>query len=556
MAKISGGNTSTALSLAKTGLTTIIQDLTIIGGNATNGGGINITSGTVKLGDGAIVTGNTATSGGGVYVGSDGTLFMSGKALIGDSATSTTRASSSGTSYYANKATNGAGIYNNGGAVYIGCDTSGQAASGYTLVNNATDGYYGVRRNYSVSDGAGIYHAAGTLKIASGDISYNFANTNGTSCGGAALLAAGATVSGGTFTGNKAANGGAFYIKSGKELTINGAASIKSNEAVLTGGAISNNGTLTMSAGTIGSADGLNSVTSNVGGAIYQNGKFTISGSAVVYAGTGVGEKQNDVYLASEKTVTAGVFETGGNSSSIPMVITPYSWTRGSTAVTAATGVTLDATKLKCFKMSDEDWSVVLHSSAGKINAPVYVASDTSTDGFKVCTGLGSDTDGTGSRAKPYATIAKALTKAWDTSKTSDLTIKIDGEVKGAQTISGTINARRVIVIGASSSYYTKPSVLNGGFDSGAPGTTLTVTTSTPVFLNHITIKGGYNASGNGGGLSVSGSASIVDMQSAWIEGNYAINGGGGVYVANNGIFEMRYGWIRKRRKRHYKCKL
>lgn len=317
MAKISGGNTSTALSLAKTGFTTIIQDLTIIGGNATNGGGINITKGTVKLTDGAKITGNIATNGGGVYVGSDGTLFMSGKALIGDSATSTTRASSSGASYYANKATNGAGIYNNG------------------------------------------------------------------------------------------------------------AASIKSNEAVLTGGAISNNGTLTMSAGTIGSADGLNSVTSNVGGAIYQNGKFTISGSAQVYSGTGVGEKQNDVYLASGKTVTAGVFETGGNSSSIPMVITPYSWTRGSTAVTAATGVTLDATKLKCFKMSDEDWSVVLHSSAGKINAPVYVASDASSDGFNVCTGLGSDTDGTGSRAKPYATIAKALSKAWDTSKTSDLTIKI-----------------------------------------------------------------------------------------------------------------------------------
>lgn len=1005
------GNTTLVINAEKT---VNIYDLKITGGNATDGGGINISKGTVKLTDGATITGNTATNGGGVYVGSDGTLFMSGKALIGDSATSTTRASSSGASYYANKATNGAGIYNNGGAVYIGCDTSGQAASGYTLVNNATDGYYGVRRNYSVSDGAGIYHAAGTLKIASGDISYNFANTSGTSCGGAALLAAGATVSGGTFTGNKAANGGAFYIKSGKELTINGAASITSNEAILTGGAISNDGILTMSAGTIGSADGLNSVTSNFGGAIYQNGKFTIGGSAVVYAGTGVGEKindvylrstyvtvgtlsstseavaaitpetwkrgtsilsstsvlsdevkacfhlskdnlgwerkdksgsgtdtnkyvyitspiyvvgasgtnstkptgfeygkttgangtktspyasiadaltatdlanatepntitvagtlvgaqqevsspsvditikgykatgatksdakiqrwsskkttsqdagsvlivnasgktvtitdltlsygassngggiyitngtvklgdyakisenyagnkgggvyvssgatlfmygkaligdklstdtgittatgqnygnaapyqggggiynegsvyigyngfkadgttlqesaidagygiircytmnqdggaiynngtlkiksgsisynrtansggavvcvadatisggtfesnyagvsggavsikasktltingdaifknnqaessggaisnlgtltmtagtigesgalnrivegktgsggaisqngtfnisgsaqvysgtgvgekQNDVYLASGKTVTAGVFETGGNSSSIPMVITPYSWTRGSTAVTAATGVTLDATKLKCFKMSDEDWSVVLHASAGKIDAPVYVASDTSLDGFMVCTGLGSDTDGTGSRAKPYATIAKALSKAWDTSttKTIPLVIKIDGEVKGAQTISGTINAQRVIVSGASSSYYTKPSVLNGSFDSGSPGTTLTVTTSTPVFLNRITIKGGYNTSGNGGGLSVSGSASIVDMQYAWIEGNYAMNGGG-VYVASGCSFYFEdYGCI------------
>lgn len=994
-AKLNGNSTGSALTIdAETAeFPVTIQDLTITGGSATNGGGINITKGTVKLTDGAKITGNTATSnGGGVYVSSNGTLFMYGKVLVGDSATSTTRASSSGASYYANKATNGAGIYNNGGAVYIGCDTSGQSASGYTLVNNATDGYYGVRRNYSVSDGAGIYHAAGTLKIASGDISYNFANTNGTSCGGAALLAAGATVSGGTFTGNKAANGGAFYIKSGKELTINGAASITSNEAILTGGAISNDGILTMSAGTIGSADGLNSVTSNFGGAIYQNGKFTISGSAVVYAGTGVGEKindvylrsayvtvgtisstseavaaitpeswkrgtsilsstsvlsdevkacfhlskdnlgwerkdksgtgtdtnkyvyitspiyvvgasgtnstkptgfeygkttgangtktspyasvadaltcadlatvkeitiagtlvgaqqeisspgvditlkgykaagaatsdakiqrfstryttnqtngsalkvdasgknvtitdltitygaalsgagiyitagtvklgdyakindnyaansgggvyvnpdatlfmygkaligdklstdagitvagtsgfddyanraqqtggggiynwgaayigysgfdtdgttliessidngygiirnynantgggaiynagtlkigsgsisynngntggaikctadatisggtftankalsggaiyvdasktvtidgsatftkneasssgggaiynagtltmtagtigasgalneagtsggaiyqngtfkisgsaqvysgtgvgekQNDVYLASGKTVTAGVFETGGNSSSIPMVITPYSWTRGSTAVTAATGVTLDATKLKCFKMSDEDWSVVLHSSAGKINAPVYVASDTSTAGFKVCTGLGSDTDGNGSRAKPYKTIAKALSKAWDTSttKTIPLVIKIDGTVKGNQTIAGNINAQYVAINGCYSSTDFTDCVLDGN----ASGTVLTITTATPVCLDYkLKITNGSNADGNGGGVSISGTSSTVVVRGVRIQGNTAKNGGG-LYV-------------------------
>ena len=95
-----------------------------------------------------------------------------------------------------------------------------------------------------------------------------------------------------------------------------------------------------MSAGTIGAADGLNSVTSNVGGAIYQNGKFTISGSAVVYAGTGVGEKINDVYLRSTY-VTVG---TISSTSEAVAAITPESWKRG-TSILSSTSVLSDEVK-------------------------------------------------------------------------------------------------------------------------------------------------------------------------------------------------------------------
>lgn len=536
-----------ALTVNASGKTVTITDLTITYGAALSGAGIYITAGTVKLGDYAKINDNyAANAGGGVYVNTGATLFMYGKSLIGDKLSTDAGiqvAGTDGSDDYANRAqqTGGGGIYN-GGAAYIGY--SGFGTDGTTLIASSIDNGYGIIRNYNANTGGGAIYNAGTLKIRSGSISYNQGNN-----GGAIKCAADATISGGTFTANKALYGGAICVDASKTVTINGSATFTKNQASSSGGgAIYNAGTLTMSAGTIGEDGALNTAETS-GGAIYQGGTFNISASAYVYPGS---EKSNDVYLstANTRTVTiAGAFTTGSNNSSSKMTITQNNWTRGSAVITAGSGVTIDDDKLNCFKLSDQDWTILNTASGsstakGVINAPVYVACANSTDGLNLCTGTGDDTNGNGSRAKPYASISKALSEAWDTSKKSDLTIKIDGEVKGAQTISGTINARRVIVIGASSSYYTKPSVLNGGFDSGSPGTTLTVTTSTPVFLNRITIKGGYNAGGNGGGLSVSGSASIVDMQCAWIEGNYAINGGG-VYVASGCSFYFEdYGCI------------
>ncbi|WP_022931722.1 beta strand repeat-containing protein [Treponema bryantii] len=536
-----------ALKVDASGKNVTITDLTITYGAALSGAGIYITAGTVKLGDYAKINDNyAANSGGGVYVNTGATLFMYGKALIGDKLSTDAGIQVAGTGGfddYANRAqqTGGGGIYNWGSA-YIGY--SGFDTDGTTLIESSIDNGYGIIRNYNTNEGGGAIYNAGTLKIGSGSISYNNGNT-----GGAIKCTADATISGGTFTANKALSGGAIYVDASKTVTIDGSAIFTKNQASdYSGGAIYNAGTLTMTAGTIGEDGALNTAETS-GGAIYQGGTFNISASAYVYPGS---EKSNDVYLstANTRTVTiAGAFTTGSNNSSSKMTITQNNWTRGSAVITAGSGVTIDDDKLNCFKLSDQDWTILNTASGssaakGVINAPIYVACANSTDGLNLCTGTGDDTNGNGSRAKPYASISKALSEAWDTSKKSDLTIKIDGEVKGAQTISGTINARRVIVIGASSSYYTKPSVLNGGFDSGSPGTTLTVTTSTPVFLNRITIKGGYNASGNGGGLSISGSASIVDMQCAWIEGNYAINGGG-VYVASGCSFYFEdYGCI------------
>lgn len=90
-ATLNGNSTGSALTIdAKIAeFPVTIQDLTITGGSATNGGGINITQGTVKLTDGAKITGNTATSnGGGVYVKSGTTLTVSAGTVQSNTAAS------------------------------------------------------------------------------------------------------------------------------------------------------------------------------------------------------------------------------------------------------------------------------------------------------------------------------------------------------------------------------------------------------------------------------------------------------------------------------------
>ena len=108
------GNGSTALTVS-TAVPVIIKNLTITGGNASNGGGIYINNGAnVTLSSGAKVSGNRATlKGGGIYT--SGTLVLDG-GVVGDE-TATTHATYTDYSNYANQ---GGGIYfDNTGKVLI-----------------------------------------------------------------------------------------------------------------------------------------------------------------------------------------------------------------------------------------------------------------------------------------------------------------------------------------------------------------------------------------------------------------------------------------------------
>ena len=569
-AKINAGGATdagSALTVNKSGLTVTITDLTITGGTgsdlsggtAKNGGGIYLNAGTVKLTDGTVITGNAVTTnGGGVYLAGSGcALYMSGKALIGDSATSKTQATN-GANYCANQAANGAGIYNNGGSVFIGSNSSGTAATGYALVNNDTDGHYGVRRNYSTTSGAGagIYHAGGILKIASGDVSLNNAGAAGagTCNGGGVYCAADVDISGGTFKNNYAANGGGLYIAAGKKATVNGAAVFTQNQSWVNGGAVYNAGEFTMSAGTIGGSDSSDANLaagsaglSSYGGAIYQGGTFNVSGSAYIAPGS---EKTNDVYLVSGKTLTIAGALTPPSGVTAVATITPYSYSRGRDILSSNSANAINLSNaIGKFKLSQDDsgWdrghNLAQTSETAKkvwITSPIYVVGASGTgstkpDGFE----YGKTTGANGTKSSPYSTIDEALK---DGDMASVKKIVVAGTVKGAQAISGTLSTDTLTIEGYTEGGVT--SALNGGFSStsSTKGRPLTVSSAATVTIQNLTITGGY-ASGStdeskrGGGVYVKSGAAVNLADGAVVKGNYADNEGGGVYVESGAYF-------------------
>lgn len=575
-ATLNGSSSGSALIIdAKTAdFPVTIQDLTITGGSATNGGGINITQGTVKLTDGAKITGNTATSnGGGVYVSSNGTLFMYGKALVGYDATtngvptSSTLGTSNGKA--ANIAVNGGGIYNYGGNVYIGYSASGTPES---LTTN-----YGIRQNYASNSGGGIYSQGGTVTVGTGNVSYNYADSNG---GGFQIADAGTynINTGSVIKGNKSTNGGAFaVINTG--LKINGGTisnniatskggavyattasgnfdiaggTFSSNEAqgetggggavclwlnnstlTLTGGTFTgnkatgasgkggaiycNSGILNMSAGTIGSSSSSDqnkaTGTSGQGGAIYQDGTFNVSGSAFIYPGS---EKTNDVYLAENKYVMLGTTTLSNYTGSYKMTITPELWKRGTTFL-GGTNVSGNYTK---FEFSDSEWSPVLDSSFGKLDtgSTIYVSNS------------GNDGTGRGTSSKPYATIQTAAKETW---KAQAYTISVSGTLTAASTdnLQSIPNDTSV-----KASSITLSGTNSATINANSKGSALTISKAVPVTITNIKITGG--SATNGGGLYV-GAGTVKLGAGAVITGNKASTYGGGAYVASGASLFM-----------------
>lgn len=605
-AALNGSSSGSALTIdAKTAdFPVTIQDLTITGGSATNGGGINITKGTVKLAGGAKITGNTATSnGGGVYVSSNGTLFMYGKALVGDNAKSTTTATSTSTSTYANKAAKGAGIYNDGGSVYLGYSAADSITD---LTSNNTDGYYGVSRNYATDSGGGIYHAYGTLLIASGNISYN----RGDSKAGAVYFNyysssnTETTLAAGTFKGNTSPMGGAFYIAGSKTVTISGPVDISSNTAVAptnggtsyagavynagtlkitgnatikgnsasavgvsggsaggaNGGAIYNSGTLTITgssakisgnsakvtvngsaygggihntgnfileAGSIGESGSLNYVSGpeTKGGAVFQYNTFIMKSSGTVFAGTGTGLNQNDVYLAKKSTDATKVYcisvSDGALNSSSTAKITSELLDNGLTVID---GTNL-ATGNTGFTMADSGsgFNIVHSGTLGKldIGATIYV-SESAISG--VTGGVaGDDTSGYGTQKRPFATIQKAAQKTW---REQDYTISVNGTLTATssanlQNIPNNTNVKATSI--------TLTGTNDATINANSKGSAFTLSKAIPVTITNIKFTGG--SATNGGGILVNGvaGAKLTLGDGVTITANNA-TGGAGIY--------------------------
>ena len=267
-----------------------------------------------------------------------------------------------------------------------------------------------------------------------------------------------------------------------------------------------------------------------------------MSGSAVVCAAGS--ENSNDVYIVSGKYITVPSSFTGSAT------IAPPEWTRGKQVLNGAKAGDCAS---NFSVIGGSEWSVVKDSSVGKLDAEIWVSSTSATDSTRSSVvGKGSDSN-RGTKSQPYATIRTAVSKCWNGPNdkivtndgiTTGRTIHIDGLVQAASNTEHEIpstftsaNASAITLVGSAKSG-NAPTL-----KAASNKRVLNIATTVPVTIQSLTITGGYNASGNGGGISVVSSGRLSLANGAIVNGNTA-SLGGGVYLGSSAKLFM-YGTAR-----------
>ena len=308
---ISGGGTVGVFQVEPGAVTTLLG-LTISGGSATNGGGIDVANGGTMTVIDCTITANTAGSegggiasagmltvidstiegnsttgyfsyGGGIY--SVGTLTVTGSTIAGNSTT-----------------TNGAGIFTAGSAT-----VSGSTIQDNTLTGNPYGG-----------GGAGI-SSFGVLTVNDCAITDNTADGSG---GGGIENGGGTTtVTDCTIAGNSA-SGGAGGIANGGTMTITGSTIENNTIGVYAGGGgIANSGTLTLSDCAVeGNSVPMN--TNGSGGGIWNSGTLTVAECTISDNSAGLGGgiysegtcAVTDTSIAGNSAIYGGGIECSGTT--------------------------------------------------------------------------------------------------------------------------------------------------------------------------------------------------------------------------------------------------
>ena len=292
-----------------------IENITLKGGNSTNGAGLNVavSGAKVNLGNNVFIKENKASGyGGGVYVASGAKLCLNGSAVIGNSEgdrpanTSVEPSSSNGI----NKANLGGGIYCEG--------TLGIGKSVNSSGNLSNSGFTGgIYTNVSTEYGGGIYLTSSSTLSTNGNFNI-VKNRAGSGGGGIYYASTGAlSLSSGTFTSNVAGAGGAILIPNGNNIAI-----------TLSGGSYTSNSTTTGAGGAINSwstgllkLEGSVSFSSNTGstssggGALSHNGNYEFKSTDIhILYGGSIGS--NDVWLYPGKYIKleAGLYYHDSNN--------------------------------------------------------------------------------------------------------------------------------------------------------------------------------------------------------------------------------------------------
>lgn len=326
-----------------------------------------------------------------------------------------------------------------------------------------------------------------------------------------------------TVKNGKSENGAGLYIESNAAVTMKGC-TIDSCEATNDGGGAYVKGNLSLEDSTIQE----NSASGN-GGAVYNDGNFSIGGTITAPAGT---DYENDVYLTDGKIVTVKDNIVIPTEDTQLIAITPSELKRGTVVAEAENPDNLDLSQYKfnfTITKKDDGWETDFTNSL-VLDAPIYVAGKTAGT-FFVCERAGSDDDDrTGSRSKPFASLARAASEINDANIA--FKIKIDGTINGAQTIPSSVLASQIFIEGANSD--NSKDILNGGFSESNNGTTLTLRAPVTVSLKNLKITGGYanDDTIKGGGI-YSKSTLILD-KGVLITDNTSIVNGGGIYQDAN----------------------
>lgn len=259
-----------------------------------------------------------------------------------------------------------------GGAIYATTDTI-NASGKYSYVYIGEDGNTeGIVISGNSANRGGAFYGADNARFVmnAGKVSENYSTGNTDGDGGGAMFIWGGdsnystfTMNGGVISGNMAKNGGAggaVHIDDG---------SGKNAAFIMTGGLLSGN----KAADEKGNG-------SKLGGAIYvkNGGQIKLGGSAVIE----VKDDENDIWLATRKTITVTDTLTLGNNVKYTARITPQTYNAGTSLITAGGGVTLEDEVGKFCVTGNDDSDEWFIANAGTLSKPTAIFSFSSVPDF------------------------------------------------------------------------------------------------------------------------------------------------------------------------------
>lgn len=441
------------------------------------------------------------------------------------------------TIFNTNYASNTAGaIWNNGPLLSLkGCDFMANKANDGAAIYNADNSKIGDEQKVTISGGSfssNISQNNGGAIFSSGKgsaISVSntpFSDNQATTSGGAVYCQNAMTFNHISFKGNKVqkVNGGAIYITQSGSLTISdddgNGNEFKDNTSPANGGAIYTFGVLSMkgvtATGNAAKAGGFlyiddsgnatvdnntslseNTASSN-GGAIYSNGKLYVDGKVSIKNNTGANNAASNVYLAKGKTINVN---GSLNSSNICVSLedTEGVFTSGFSTHNGDT----DPATIFAPDYYPEFYGVTLADKEAKIalQSPIV-------------------TNDEGVLRKALSMFDNFSIKLSDNIALANSTLEIPGNKTVTIDLNGFTMDRGI----KSSEWHTG-------------GQVITIREGATLNLSNGTLTGGYG--GNGGAIENSGTANLTDVN---ITDNHAEHRGGA--IANHGTLNMTGGSI------------